>query len=267
MENQENKEVDQMQIRVHRGGLGESVATMKTIDATMEAVKQYMCEHGGGLPFSQKELDSVKIMPYIESKETRIEGWEGNTWLVTYFPQNGSGYAVFGMCSKLVGGDDEVVFDSRFASLVGEQLQKPPTTIRLDYTAERAQNYVRDFLLQLINSGLAGNVMENSLKLVLNHRAFERYTTTTREERETLPTEIELDLRDFECRLADARFVFETVMKMVADPKGIEKNFELMRTKRDIPIFNEAATTLGCNTKYYIGLRGKWGWLHLYNGN
>ena len=268
METQENKEIPQMQIRAHRGGLDESIATMKTIDATMDAVKQYMAEHGGAFPFEEEELNSVTVVPYSDDNETRIDGWNGPTCLIVYRPQGKGAFTPFGMCSSMVG-EPEIVssINPELARMIVDLAPAPVAPVKLEYTAEKAQKYIRDMLKQMINGGLAGNVMEHTLKMVLNHPAFEQYNTTSSDVRLALPPEIEEQFADLEARIADARFAIESVVPMIIDSKGFENNLKVMRNNRDIPIYNEAATTLGCNTKYYIGLRGKWGWLHLYNSN
>lgn len=73
-----------MQVRKHTGGLTESIATMKTIPATMAALKEYMSDMASYM-FSptQEELDSLKVKLYDVREEKRIPGWNGPTYLVT----------------------------------------------------------------------------------------------------------------------------------------------------------------------------------------
>jgi hypothetical protein len=268
VENQEQQEVVHMQIRCHRGSLEESVETMQTIPATIEAIREYVIQHTDPIPFSASVINSITVMPYSNDKETRIEGWDGPTFLVVYRIGGSGSFAPFGMCSRMVGEVPSTgSINQELAQMIADLAPKPPPSNKLDYTAEKAQKYIRDMLKQMINGGLAGNVMEHTLKMVLDHPAFEQYTTTSREARAELSAEVEERFADLEVRIADARFVIETVIPMIADPKGFENNLKIMRSNRNIPIFNEAATTLGCNTRFYLGLRGKWGWLHLYNGN
>lgn len=89
-----------MKIRRHHSGLAESMATMKEIPATLAAVKEYMQQTNGGLPYTQAELDSVQVKPYTARPDTRI-GWD-NTYIVTYLPRNTENRMIFGMCDQLV---------------------------------------------------------------------------------------------------------------------------------------------------------------------
>lgn len=141
-----------MQIRQHKGSLEESVATMKTIPATLEGIHEYMlgCEQNKVIPFTQKELDSVEIKLYHADDETRINGWNGATYLITYSPQphdtpalaNSPVRGVFGMCSKYVEHSvdwEESVMD-----------QEGPLTV-INGEAFRNSNYLD--LLQATSTG------------------------------------------------------------------------------------------------------------------
>lgn len=259
-----------MQIRQHRGGLDESVATMKTIPATLEAMREYLKEFGEkGIPFTEEQLASVRVMPYLETIETRIPGWEGPTFLVVFRPSARAGFQPLGMCSKAVVEKENksVSLDPELAKMVAELTPKAPTQQPApERTLEKAQEYIRQMLKNMINSGLAGTVMEHSIKIILAHPSFERWWKTSIEDRPGLPQEVQDDLDEIDRRIADARFVFDTVMPMIADPKGFLGNLEIMRRK-GINIRNEAGEHLGVTSKYYLGVRGEWGWLHLYNGN
>jgi hypothetical protein len=72
-----------MKARKHRGGFAESMATMKEIPATIEALAEYF-----EVPASQ-----IQMTPY--GRDDRA-GWESKTWLVS------SKHGVLGMISEEV---------------------------------------------------------------------------------------------------------------------------------------------------------------------
>lgn len=91
-----------MQVRKHTGGLTESIATMKTIPATMAALKEYLTDRVASYSTTptQEELDSIKVKLYDVREEKRIPGWNGPTYLVTY-NYAGSEQVPFAMCSAM----------------------------------------------------------------------------------------------------------------------------------------------------------------------
>ena len=77
-----------MKARKHRGGFRESMATMKEIPATLDAVAKYF-----EVPARQ-----IRVTPY--SRDDR-QGWESATWLVS--GDNG----VLGMVNEEIKSMDE----------------------------------------------------------------------------------------------------------------------------------------------------------------
>lgn len=106
-----------MQVRKHTGGLTESIATMKTIPATMAALKEYMSDMASYM-FSptQEELDSLKVKLYDVREEKRIPGWNGPTYLVTYNYAGGE-QVPFAMCSALPDMEGPATYLSVDASI------------------------------------------------------------------------------------------------------------------------------------------------------
>ncbi|BDD79792.1 hypothetical protein [Burkholderia phage FLC9] len=66
-----------MRIRCHRGGLGESMATMKTIQPTEAAIRKYFVEQE---LFGYNESSLINVVKYGSGPDTRI-GWD-ETYLV-----------------------------------------------------------------------------------------------------------------------------------------------------------------------------------------
>ena len=77
-----------MKARKHRGGFRESMATMKEIPATLDAMAKYF-----EVPARQ-----IRVTPY--SRDDR-QGWESATWLVS--GDNG----VLGMVNEEIKSMDE----------------------------------------------------------------------------------------------------------------------------------------------------------------
>jgi hypothetical protein len=117
-----------------------------------------------------------------------------------------------------------------------------------------AQQYSQEFITNLIQAGLAGNVMEQTSRMFITHPGFEQWTKMSTEEREAAPDEVKAILAETEFRLEQLRFAIRAVLPMIADPKGFKKVLEMMR-KRDIPIYDEENT----DKKYSIILRGDFG--------
>lgn len=64
-----------VKIRMHRGGLAESMATQQTIEPTLVAVRNYLeCELGSFLELFPTQLDGLVVEPYVEGPDERI-GW------------------------------------------------------------------------------------------------------------------------------------------------------------------------------------------------
>jgi hypothetical protein len=77
-----------MKARKHRGGFRESMATIKEIPATLDAVAKYF-----EVPARQ-----IRVTPY--SRDDR-QGWESATWLVS------SDNGVLGMVNEEIKSMDE----------------------------------------------------------------------------------------------------------------------------------------------------------------
>jgi hypothetical protein len=61
-----------MKIRIHRGGLAESMATIANIEPTAEAIAEYLRSHWGGLGYGVFSND-ITVEPYC--RDDRI-GWD-----------------------------------------------------------------------------------------------------------------------------------------------------------------------------------------------
>jgi hypothetical protein len=248
-----------MQIRAHRGALEESVKTMQTIPATLQAIREYMAANTS-LPFSKEELETVQVDMYNENPEERITGWDGPTYIISVKPTipraPNNPRVFFGYCSKPVD-EKEAVLDPSLA----EHLRKMTPVFNPQdpkEVLERSQKYVQELIGALIQSGMAGNVLEQTTRLFLNHPGFDQWVKTTREERETAPDVVKAILAEADMRLEDLRHAVKTLLPMIADHKGFVRMLEIMR-KRDIPIYNEETTA----KKYAIVLRGEFGTIPL----
>lgn len=251
-----------MQIRAHRGGLEESVATMKTIPATMEAVREHVAANWTDIrPWTQEELQSIQVDMYYEDAETRIEGWDGSTYIISFsapeITKSANGRAFFGYCSK----DPNNLPEEKVIGIETPILQPQTPEAAMD----RAQDYVQKILRAFVRNNLGGNAAEIALQALLGHKSFKYWTEITQEQRKAgLSDEVLTDLDEVERRLADVRYVFEQIMPMVASAKSFESSFLRSMRSRHIEIYNEPRPN---GNKYYIGIRGEWGWLHIYNGN
>lgn len=87
-----------MKIRMHRGGLAESIATQQTIEPTMVAVMAYLkCELGSFLELFPKQLDGLVVEPYADGPDERIG------WAQTYVVNTSTGVVAFTDEPILVG--------------------------------------------------------------------------------------------------------------------------------------------------------------------
>lgn len=138
-----------------------------------------------------------------------------------------------------------------------------PKAQTTEQAIDAAQAYVRKMIDKMLRSNLGGNVAELALRLLIEHDDFEYWTKLTREQREAgLPEDKKAAVEELDRRFDDAKYVFAKLMPMVADPKGFDRFLGSLRG-RGINIVNEPlADSKG---RYYIGLRGDYGWLHLYN--
>ncbi len=75
------KESGMRLIRMHRGGLDESLKTQQSIPATIEDVREYIKLHTGTV--SEAELATLTVELYENTPDTRIAGWPA-TWIVRY---------------------------------------------------------------------------------------------------------------------------------------------------------------------------------------
>lgn len=247
-----------MQVRQHRGGLDNSVATMKTIPATMEALREHVREALAAWGVTEEILDSIRVEEYLQERETRIPGWDGSTYLITLQQAEPtpttSGRAVFGYCSRMV--DKEVTLDPALKEHIEKLTPKPGE--QLQYQMEKGREYARELIERLIKGGLAGNILETTLKMFFEHPGFEQWVKMTREERDAAPAEVKAILDETKARLEDARFAVKTLLPMVADVKGFKNMLEIMR-KRGIPIYDEENTA----GKYSLILRSEFGTIPL----
>jgi len=97
-----------MQIRQHKGGLDESIATILEIPATLVAVRAWAITFSG-IEFDADELASITVRLYDENPDLRIPGWE-KTYMIKYLPTGATQMGVLGMCNERVS-DLEAVLD------------------------------------------------------------------------------------------------------------------------------------------------------------
>ena len=121
-----------MQVRKHAGGLTESIATMKTIPATMAALKEYMSDTVSFMfPPTQEELNSLKVKLYDVREEKRIPGWNGPTYLVTC-AYAGNEQVPFAMCSAMPDVEGPTTYLSVDASV---EKYSPVMAVRAAFNA------------------------------------------------------------------------------------------------------------------------------------
>lgn len=230
-----------MQVRKHVGGLTESVATMKTIPATMTALKEYMSDMASYMfAPTQEELDSLKVKLHDGREETRIPGWNGPTYLVTYC-YAGAERVPFAMCSAMP--DPEVT----------ENIPKP--------IKNQAQDYIENFLAKMAKSyGGDRWIIHHTIDMLVSHPAFEKWTVSSvppiLDDRESY--------KEVEYYLDIVRYAFKLVIPKVVTVHEFQKELNAARFGK----FSLQMVINGPND-YFITLErdGSYSGIALYNGN
>lgn len=79
------KKIGTIRIRMHRGGLDDSIKTMEEIPATKESVLVYLCKHD----VLRLNEDSIKVEPYFMEPDERID------WNVTLMVRDATGIIAY----------------------------------------------------------------------------------------------------------------------------------------------------------------------------
>ena len=212
------KAVKAMQIRQHRGGLEESVATMETISATMEAVRDYIQAH---TPFmfalTETELKSVEVKIYSVLREKRIPNWIGPTYVITYLRDGENQPSVFGFCSDMPEeGEGKEITATPEISLIPESVDEILGRAR-EFTQQtvnrkgREQKYIEQFLTGVAASMPSGNefILGCVLATMVSQPAFHEWLRTP-----LMSQEKKKAFEDIEYALDITRFFFKTIIPL-----------------------------------------------------
>jgi hypothetical protein len=252
-----------MLIRQHRGGLGEAVATMQRIPATIEAVRDYLRKTNTAMPFSEAELATVEVKLYSNMPENRIQGWDGETYSITYIAmpeqfqgKEGCGRGVVGFCNRPVeSGKKETPPEPEIRRLPVDARFENGKRVILE--SGRAQAYLHAMIVKNIHTGDAFEMLEFAGKALTGHFMFKDWCTGWN--RDTSDKVLNF-YEELEYRLGVLTFMFD---HMIA--AGLINDLDLMLESlrlRGVPIVNEPNQEY----PYNLALKGDWGFLLVYQG-